>query len=132
MRSSVPLFWRLRKARYSLVGTKCHTCNTIYFPPKNFCPKCRRKGEIKEYQLSGRGKILSYTIVRVPPEGFEAYTPYAVAIIELEEGAKTSGQITGDISGIAIGKSVKPVFRRISQDGDSGIIHYGIDWEIAD
>ena len=130
--SSVPLFWRLQKNRYMLTGTRCKICNTAYFPPKNFCPKCRRKGDIEELRFSGNGKIVSYTTIRVPPEGFENYTPYVVAIIELEEGGRISGQVIGELSDIVIGKAVKPVFRKIQEDGTSGLIQYGIKFEIVD
>ncbi len=129
--SSVPLFWRLQKSRYTLTGTKCHACNTAYFPPKDFCPACRRKGEIREFAFSGNGKILSYTIIRVPPEGFQNYTPYAVAIIELDEGTRISGQIIGNPENVGIGKRVRPVFRKIQEDGSSGLIQYGIKFGIA-
>ena len=129
--SSVPLFWRLQKSRYTLTGTRCITCNTAYFPPKDFCPSCRRKGEVKEFCFSGNGKIVSYTIIRVPPEGFQNYTPYAVAIIELDEGTRLSGQVIGDISKLDVGKRVRPVFRKIQEDGSSGLIQYGIKFELS-
>ena len=129
-RSSVPLFWRLKKARYSLIGSRCQTCGKAYFPPKAFCPECRRRGRVDDYRFSGRGRIESYTVIRVPPEGFES--PYAVAIIELEEGTRISGQIVGCPEDVEVGKRVKPVFRKISEDGRSGLIQYGMKWEIDD
>ncbi len=127
---SVPLFWRLKKARYQLMGSKCTNCNTVYFPPRILCPKCRRKGKMEEYTLSGNGKIISYTVIRTPPEGFEA--PYVVALIELDEGTNVSGQVVGDLESIKTGKRVRPVFRRMYQDGDDGLIHYGIKWEVVE
>jgi len=72
------------KAR--IIGVKCETCSTPYFPRRSICPKCRRKGKVKEHKFAGNGKIFSHTTIRVAPEGFEAYTPYVVAIVELEEG----------------------------------------------
>lgn len=131
-KSSVPLFWRLQKSRYTLMGTRCRTCNTTYFPPKGFCPSCRRKGAVEEFQFSGEGEIVSHTTIRVPPEGFENYTPYVVAIIMLNEGAAISGQVIGDPSEIAIGMKVRPVFRKLQEDGSSGLIQYGIKFELAD
>jgi len=131
-KSSVPLFWRLQKHRYSLLGSKCVTCNQTFMPPKTFCPDCRRSGKIENFQFSGNGKISSYTIIRVPPEGFDAHTPYAVAIIELDEGANISGQVIGDINRIEVGKMVRPVFRRLMEDGKDGVIHYGVKFEIVD
>ncbi|MCK4497242.1 MAG: Zn-ribbon domain-containing OB-fold protein, partial [Candidatus Aenigmarchaeota archaeon] len=103
-KSSVPLFWRLKKSKYNLIGTKCNTCDKVFFPKRNLCPNCRRRGNLDDFQFSGKGKIVSHTIIRVPPEGFEKYAPYAAAIIELDEGARISGQIVGDISKVETGK----------------------------
>ena len=130
--SSVPLFWRIQKSKYTLTGTKCNTCNTAYFPPKGFCPVCRRKGDVQEFRFSGEGMIVSYTVIRIPPEGFQNYTPYSVAIIELKEGTTISGQVIGDPSEVEIGKKVKPVFRKMQESGESGLIQYGIKFEIVD
>lgn len=131
-KSSVPLFWRLKDSKYRLVGTKCTTCNGNFFPPADFCPQCRRKGKIEKFQFSGNGEVLSYTVIRVAPEGFESYAPYAVAIIKLDEGTNISGQIIGDFNKVEIGKRVKSVFRRITEDNKQGLIHYGVKFEIVD
>src|SRR3989344_2692037 len=123
---SIPLFWRLKKSKYSLIGTKCKTCSQLFFPPKTLCPNCRRKGDLEEFQFSGKGEIISYTVIQTPPEGFEAFAPYAIGLIKLAEGATISGQIVGDNSKLEIGKQVKPVFRKMYEDGEGGVIHYGI------
>lgn len=130
-RSSVPLYWRLQKSRYTLTGTKCFTCSSTYFPPKDFCPSCRRKGDIKEFRFSGQGKIISYTVIRIPPEGFEAYTPYVVAMIELDEGTRISGQVINNPEEVGTGMRVRPVFRKMHEDGNSGLIQYGIKFELS-
>ncbi len=131
-KSSVPLFWRLKDSKYRLIGSKCTTCSKVFFPKKSLCPSCRRRGSIENFQFSGKGKIVSFTIIRVPPEGFEKYTPYAVALIELEEGATVSGQIVGDTNRVETGKSVRTVFRKIHEDGSDGLIHYGLKWELVE
>jgi len=130
--SSVPMFWRLKKSKYRLVGTKCTSCNSLYFPPRPLCPDCRSKGKIEDFQFSGKGEITSFTIIRIPPEGFEAYTPFAVGLIKMEEGPTVEGQIVGDINNVEIGKKVKPVFRKFTEDGSTGLIHYGIKFQIED
>ena len=122
--SSVPLFWRLKKSKYMLIGSKCETCGQAFFPPRVVCTKCRSKGRIIDHQFTGNGVIESFTVIRVPPEGFEGHTPYAIAIIRLDEGTNISGQIAGNIEDVAIGRRVRPVFRKITQDGDAGLIHY--------
>ena len=130
-KSSVPLFWRLRDAKYRMVGTKCDSCGGAFFPPVILCPNCRRKGKIRSLEFSGMGEITSYTVIRTPPEGFEKYVPYAVAVVKLEEGASISGQIIGDISKVEIGKKVKSVFRKVTEDNRDGLIHYGFKFELA-
>lgn len=132
MVESVPLTWRLKKQKYNFIGSQCSACNKTFFPHRTLCPSCRRRGEIKDFQFSGKGEIESFTIIRVAPKGFESMTPYAVAIIKLEEGARISGQLVDDIENVEIGKKVKPVFRRLSEDGLEGVIHYGMKFEIND
>ncbi|UCD07304.1 MAG: Zn-ribbon domain-containing OB-fold protein [Candidatus Aenigmatarchaeota archaeon] len=131
-KSSVPLFWRLKKSKYNLIGTKCNTCDKVFFPKKSLCPNCRRRGNLDDFQFSGKGKIVSFTVIRVPPEGFEKYAPYAAAIIELDEGARLSGQIVGDFSKVETGKPVRAVFRKINEDGNEGLINYGLKWELSE
>jgi len=129
-RSSVPLFWRLKDSKYRLVGTKCESCGSFYFPPISFCPKCRRNGRVESFKFSGKGIVESFTIIRTAPSGFEKATPYVVGIIRLDEGPKISAQITGDIEQVDIGRKVSMVFRRMYEDGEQGLINYGFKFEL--
>jgi uncharacterized OB-fold protein len=131
VKSSVPLSWRLNRARYRMIATRCNSCQELFFPPRSICPKCRRKGKTDEVQLSGEGEIYSYTIIYTAPEGFEEHTPYILGIIKLKEGALATGQIVSPSNEVAIGKKVKMVFRKISEDGDAGIINYGFKFEVT-
>lgn len=130
-KSSIPLSWRLNRARYRLIGSRCLNCNDIIFPPRSICPKCRRKGKTEDIQLSGEGEIYSYTIIYIAPGGFEDQTPYALGIIKLKEGVLATGQIVAPFEDIAIGKKVRMVFRKLSEDGDSGIINYGFKFALV-
>lgn len=130
MVESVPLFWRLKRQKYNLIGTRCVTCKDLFFPPRDFCPFCRRKGEIEEFQFSGKGEIVSHTVIRAAPQGFEKYAPYTVALIRLEEGPTISGQVVANGGKVEIGEKVRPVFRKMYEEGPDGIIHYGIKFEI--
>jgi len=131
-RSSVPLLWRLKESKYRIMGTKCTTCGQPYFPPRHLCPKCRRDGKIEQFQFSGNGEIVSYTTIRTAPSGFEKLAPYVVAIVKLDEGPRIAGQIVGDMDKVSIGGKVSPVFRRMYEDGDSGLIHYGFKFQVAE
>jgi uncharacterized OB-fold protein len=127
------MFWRMQGSKYRLKGTKCTGCKSTFFPPRILCPKCRTRENIEEFEFSGDGEIVSYTIIRSAPEGFEKYVPYAVAIIKLDEGSNISGQIVGNnLENIKAGARVRPVFRRMFEDGSSGLIQYGVKFEIVD
>ncbi len=132
MKSSIPLNWRRIPERYNITGTKCHTCGQAYFPIRGVCPTCRRKGKLENILFSGKGKVYSFTEISVPPEGFESQTPYLLAIIELEEGARLTAQIVdAKLDQITIGTQVEPVFRMIQKDDPEGLIHYGFKFRIV-
>ncbi|ENN96117.1 hypothetical protein J422_04123 [Methanocaldococcus villosus KIN24-T80] len=118
--------WRHIKERYNLIGVKCLNCNTVYFPTRELCPKCRRKTKFEEIKLSGRGKVYSYSIIHTAPKEFEKEAPYIIAIVELEEGVKVTGQIVDcPLDKIKIGLPVETVFRKIKEEGEDGVIVYG-------
>ena len=123
--------WRRIRERYGLIGSKCETCGTYYFPTKHICKKCRRRGKIVRHQFSGKGKLYSFSLVTAPPDGFKFEAPYMMAIVELEEGARVMTQIV-DWQGkreLRIGDPVEVVFRKIQEDGREGIIHYGFKFK---
>lgn len=124
--------WRHIQQRYNLIGSKCTNCGRVFFPPRVICPDCRRKGNIEDIKFNGKGKIFTYSIVRSPSSDFKLEAPYAVAIIELEEGAKLTAQIVdSDLDNIKIGDPVEMVFRKISEDGKDGVISYGYKFKVV-
>lgn len=124
--------WRHINQRYNLIGSKCSECGNVFFPSRVICPECRRKGNLEPFQFSGKGKIYSYSIIRSPSDEFKKIAPYAVAIIELEEGAKLTSQLVDcDVDSIEIGDPVEMVFRKISEDGEDGVISYGFKFKVT-
>jgi len=121
----LPKFWRKIRYRYNLVGTYCENCNTYYYPPRNICPKCRRKSKIKEVQLSGRGRVVSWSVVHDAVESFKMLKPYIVALIELDEGVKITAPLDCKPEEVEEGMRVKAVFRRFGEESEDGIIYYG-------
>jgi len=122
---SVARFWRKIPQRYNMLGTKCETCGKHFFPPRTFCPDCRRAGKIVDYKFIGRGTIVTYSVIHTASEQYEALTPYVIAIVKLDEGPQITTQIVCRPDQVKIGMKVKSVFRKIATDGASGIIHYG-------
>jgi uncharacterized OB-fold protein len=84
----------------ALLGTRCTTCETVYFPrASGFCrnPACSGE-EFAEVELSRRGTIWSYTDAQYqPPPPYvpsaDPYVPFALAAVELPEGMVVLGQV---------------------------------------
>lgn len=132
---AVPRFWREIPQRYNLIGNQCGACNRIYFPPRESCPYCRRKSmdKMKNVKLSGKGKIVTYSIIHVAPEQFEGQAPYPIAVIKLDEGPRITAQIVDcDIDDVKIGMRVQSTFRKIQEDGNIGAIYYGYKFKLAE
>jgi uncharacterized OB-fold protein len=64
---------------------RCDDCAGTYFPPRPFCPACGSRS-VSVFAASGRGKLYSYVIHHRPRAGFEP--PYAIAVVELDEGPR--------------------------------------------
>ncbi|MBL7033299.1 MAG: Zn-ribbon domain-containing OB-fold protein [Candidatus Delongbacteria bacterium] len=111
--------------RYRMEAGKCTTCGYIAFPPRSICPECQAR-EFDTVILPDEGTILTHTVIRVAPSQFTDEAPYAIAIIELGEGARVLCQLVDcDLEQIAIGDPVKIEFRRIQAEGKSGVLFYG-------
>lgn len=131
--SSLPLLWRKFPERYLMMGNKCETCGTSFFPARTVCPNCRRKGKLVPEEMPREGKIITFTEVHSGPYGFEMETPYFIAIIELNNGAKVLSQVVDSQKDkIVIGAKVKKVFRKISDIDPEGPIAYGYKFKIMD
>ena len=59
------------------------------------------------------GKILTHTVIRVPPAPFTDQAPYAVAVVEMDDGPRITTQVVDWNEGqLKIGQTVKLEFRQ--------------------
>ena len=118
-------YWREVPQRYRYEAAKCSGCGKVFFPPRRVCSKCRGTSFDKT-TLPQEGTIATYTVIRVAPSGFVDEAPYAVGIVSLPGDIKVTAQIVDcDPDKLSIGDKVRLEFRRVRQDGESGILCYG-------
>lgn len=123
---SVPRYWREIPRRTRLEAVRCAACGAVSYPPRARCGKCG-SGEFKFYKLPENGELVTFTIVRSPPKGFEKASPYVIGIVKLEDGTMITSQITDvETEEVKVGMKVEAVFRKVVEDGDSGIIQYAV------
>ena len=87
---TAPFFQGCAEGRLQL--QRCQQCRDFYFPPRPMCPKCWST-EIDWEVVSGRGTLHSYVINHRPAPGFAADAPYAIALVELEEGPRLMSNV---------------------------------------
>lgn len=117
--------WREYPQRYRREAVKFRKSGKTYFPPRQIDPETGDT-EFEPVILPDTGKVLTFTVIRVAPAQWSDLQPYALAIIELTDGTHVMAQITDcDVEKVKIGMEVRLEFRRIQNEGESGIISYG-------
>lgn len=120
-----PRYWREIPSRYRLEAGRCTRCARVVFPARRICPSCRGK-DFEKLTLSRRGRVVTSTVIHVPPADFVMEAPYAVAVVETPEGARLSVQVVDcDPSTVLPGTEVSLEFRLVRREGHGGILCYG-------
>jgi len=109
-------FWHAANQDQLVVQT-CRDCGKPQFYPRGFCVSCL-SDDLDWVPATGKGRIYSYTICRVPGHPSMAdQVPYAMALVDLDEGVRMLAQIVDTaLDQVAIGARVEVVFERISDD----------------
>lgn len=81
-------------ARGELRVQRCNACERAYFYPRPYCPHCS-SDDVSWITASGRGRLHTYLISHRPAPGFGDQVPYAIAVVELEEGPRMMANIVG-------------------------------------
>lgn len=81
-------------------------------------------------RLGTVGRIISWTIIRTPPLGFEQVAPYPVILVETESGERLTGQLVDwEERDLRFQKKVEAVYRRIRKPDPESVIPYGIKFK---
>ena len=78
-----------------VMATRCQKCGNSYFPPKMDCPRCS-SSDVDWFEITGSGKLATYTVVHYGPTGFEDDAPYVLAIADFD-GLRVFGRLSRDI-----------------------------------
>jgi hypothetical protein len=117
--------WREYPQRYRLEAKKDKDTGKVYFPPRVVVPG-NLQPEFEDTALSGTGKVVTYTIIQVPPTPMSDLAPYALVIVDTPEGVRLMAQMSDcDPDEVTIGMEVEFEFRRIYEDNEASVIYYG-------
>jgi uncharacterized OB-fold protein len=115
----------------ALLGSRCTTCATTYFPPTGgFCrnPACDGV-DFETVELSRRGSVWSYTDAQYqPPAPYvsrtDPYEPFALAAVELDEGITVLGQVADGygVRDLRVGAEVELVVETLHADDEGDLL----------
>lgn len=93
---------------------RCAHCGETQLIPRALCSSCQR-GDLQWHVASGRGCVLSYTVVhRAPTPAFKGDVPYIIALVDMQEGFRLMVNVKGGGDApVSIGQAVKIGFREI-------------------
>jgi uncharacterized protein len=95
--------------RKKILAKKCSICGHLMLATVYCCEKCSSR-EYETLELEGIGKVVTYTIQAVAPEGFEDAGSYAWVVFSVDgTDLRVSGFLPGVISpsALPIGSSVR-------------------------
>ncbi len=80
------------EGRGHLVGSRCRGCGAHFFPVRQACSGCLST-DLETKRLSNEGTLYTYSVVRQSTPDFEV--PYMLGYVDLPEGVRVMGQMTG-------------------------------------
>ncbi|MFO1538721.1 MAG: Zn-ribbon domain-containing OB-fold protein [Actinomycetota bacterium] len=114
-------YWQAAREGRLLVQ-QCPACGHRQWYPRALCTECGAEPEWLE--TAGRGTVHTFTIIRqqgIP--AFKAELPYAVVMVDLEEGPRVFGAMPGvDVARVAIGLPVEVYF--VAAADDTGVPYW--------
>lgn len=95
---------------------RCNACSKAVFYPRAICPHCFAD-QLSWIVASGRGTIYSYTVAHQAFGPFAQDTPFIVAIIELEEGARMMSRLLdAPRERVTVGAAVQVTFEKVEEE----------------
>ncbi len=98
-------FWEATRQR-RLVLQWCAACDRPVQYPRSFCPHCQQDS-LEWRESVGAGTVYAVTVEH-RPEAMGSEQPYAVALVDLDEGARFMTNVVGcEPDGVRIGMAVR-------------------------
>ena len=96
--------------------TRCKDCGLVFFPPRADCYQCLTSN-MEWLEVSGNGKLISYSKLEYAPVGFGDDLPYSIALLDYGD-YKVFGRIANDIPDekIQVGMEMKTVVNKTSNE----------------
>jgi len=110
-----------------LLGFQCRQCGVQVFGPATYCQSCT-SNDLAPVELSQRGILYSFTVVRVPPAGWPGAVPYILGQVELPEGPHVLAEVIDCApTGLKIGMEMALALTHVQAEG-SEVVRVVYKW----
>jgi uncharacterized OB-fold protein len=109
-------FWDATRER-RLVLQRCDACASLVWYPRAFCPGCLSE-DLHWVEVSGLGTVYAVSVHhRAPAPELKAMVPYALALVDLDDGARLMTDVVGcDAGEVHVGQRVRATWEPL-EDG---------------
>lgn len=99
-----------------VMGTRCKDCGMTFFPPRADCHVCLASN-MEWFEVSGTGKLVTYSSLEFAPVGFGDDVPYSIALLDYGD-YKIFGRIASNIpmEDVEIGMEMKTVVNTLPNE----------------
>ncbi|MFZ0132439.1 MAG: zinc ribbon domain-containing protein [Desulfobacterales bacterium] len=78
-----------------VTGTRCEDCGRAFFPPRADCNTCLTS-RMQWFDVTGRGRLVTYSRLGFAPVGFQDDVPYCIALLDYGD-VKVFGRIAAEV-----------------------------------
>ncbi len=104
------------------LGKRCRNCGEYLFGSPVFCLNCS-SSELEPVEFGQQGILRTYTVIYVPPPGWQGTVPYILGSVELPEGIEMLSEVI-DLpkEAIKIGMKMEMVLKVGGKDNENNEI----------
>ena len=124
MKNRIPIregLFREEDSGITLLGSRCTQCGQIAFPKREFCTACLCE-EMEEVNLSRRGDLHTFTVLRVGDNHFDA--PHPIGMVNLPERVRVTAPLVPRETGYEIGQTMELVADDLWEEEDKIVTGY--------
>jgi uncharacterized OB-fold protein len=106
-------FFVTLRDKKKILGTRCNTCNLVYFPPRSICGRCFSKlTEDDIVEIGPNGTLETFTRVNYSEPVHPHKAPFIYGIIKLDGADTGMAHFIDEVNfnDLYIGMRVEPVF----------------------
>jgi uncharacterized OB-fold protein len=104
-----------------LIVSRCTSCDTLDFPPRQRCSRCFGK-ELETEEAPSEGTLYTFTVIRELGKQREGFIPYAVGQVDLANGVRVTGVVAAAPDSVSIGMPLRMTVLPQGKDEDGNVL----------